>query len=133
MDNKALIDLLVRQVELVWWSVLRGDTPCGMQRMYEIMKAPPKIGDLVVATHTHPKQPQEDRIGWLVKVEDAPWQPWDGDEPSPLRRYWTIERLTGGEIRWTNVQLLRVLHETRYDHIEPVVRPEPYGDTDEPR
>ena len=118
-----LIDILVKQVELVWWSVLRGDTPRGMQQMFDIMRAPAKIDDLVVMQSVHPKTPAKDRIGWLTKVEDAPWQPWDSDEPPPLCRYWTIERLNGGgEIRWTNVQVLRVVHETRYDHIEPIIR-----------
>jgi len=117
------IEMLVKQVELVWWSVLRGDTPRGMQKMYDIIRAPAKIDDLVLVQAVHPKTPAEDRIGWLTKVEDAPWQPWDGDEPPPLCRYWTIERLSNGQpIRWTNVQVLRVIHETRYDNIEPITR-----------
>lgn len=128
MDSKALIDLLVRQVDLVWWSVLRGDTPRGMQRMYDIMRAPPKIGELVVAMHTSPKQPQEDRIGWLVKIEYEPYGVEDG-EPAGFVGYWTIERLTGGEVRWTNVKLLRVLRETRADDVEPIVRPDSLGDS----
>lgn len=121
MDKQALIELLIAQVHLVWWSVLRGDTPRGMQRMFEIMRAPAKIGDLVVITSVSQKQPKEDCIGWLVKVEDEPYGIENG-EPTGYTRYWTIERLTKGEIRWTNVQVLRVLRETRYDHIEPIVR-----------
>ena len=117
------IEMLVKQVELVWWSVLRGDKPRGMDRMFDIIRAPAKIDDLVLVGSVHQKTPAEDRIGWLTKIEDAPWQPWDGDEPPPLCRYWTIERLSNGKpIRWTNVQVLRVIQETRHDHIEPITR-----------
>jgi hypothetical protein len=117
------IAMLVKQVELVWWSVLRGDTPRGMQQMFDIMRAPVKIDDLVLIGSVHPNTPAEDRIGWLVKVEDAPWQPWDGDEPAPLARYWTIERLSdAAPVRWTNVQVLRVIQETRSDNVEPITR-----------
>jgi len=75
------IEMLVKQVELVWWSVLRGDKPRGMDRMFDIIRAPAKIDDLVLVGSVHQKTPAEDRIGWLTKIEDAPWQPWDGDEP----------------------------------------------------
>lgn len=124
MNEKSLVVLLVQQIELSWSDTLRGDTGRKTQQRFEIMRSPAKIGDLVLIGSVHPKTPPEDRLGWLKAVEDIPWPGMEGEEPTPTSRQWTIERLVGGEIKWTNVQVLRAVRESRMDVLEPIVKPD---------
>lgn len=118
-----LIERLVEQVEFTWSSLLVGGAA---QRVYDksdAMRRPPKIGDLVLIDAVGPGVPATERIGWLRTIEEQPSRPIeDDDDHVPRIRMWVIERLDGsGLFKWENVSVLRVIRETRMDHLEPVV------------
>lgn len=125
-NTEQVIGLLVKQIELVWSGVLRGDIDGRSRLLGEVMRSPARVGDLVLVGHVHPNVPAIDRLGWLERIEDALWQgEWDAGEPRPIERHWIIRRLVkpldGPEtINWTNVQILRVVEANRDDQPVPI-------------
>jgi hypothetical protein len=80
---------------------------------------------MVLAGCVHPKTPALDRIGYLVRVQDEPsYVREEKAEPLPHpTRYWTIRTLDDREVRWTNVQVTRVIKERFGGDPEPILCP----------
>lgn len=123
--NCWMLERFVDQIETTWNCVVGCGSPY-LEDMRRAMTAMPKAGDLVLIIHAG-NAPLENRLGWLMRVEDVPWRPAEGDEEfSPLQRQWVIDRIDGsGEFTWHNVAVLRVIRENREDALVPITRPVP--------
>jgi hypothetical protein len=66
----------------------------------------PQIGDFVLeisALNTDARK----RLGKLLSITDELYPDWEGDEPVPTRKVWTIELLTdGAQMRWENCKFI---------------------------
>jgi len=127
MNTEWLIARFVEQIEMVFTGCLIGGAAQSVYRRSELMNTlPAQIDDLVLICSVGRNVPPIDRIGWLVSVEDQPSrEPEEGEERPPTFRYWTIETLDGRLFKWTNVQVLRVIKESRLNSPEPIVRQNP--------
>lgn len=96
-------------------NTLIGNAPIVVQRAYRRM-TDVKVGDLVIECTTvyMKNRPNLDGIGELLSItyEPIPYDPpWDGGEPCPKEKVYTIKTLDDRTFRWTNAMFISVLTE----------------------